>query len=1174
MAERVVRIFLASPSADTGPARQAVVATIRELQVDDEFADRLRIDLLRWDDEMRAVMCEADHNPQIDIGDQIGHPRTCDLLIGLFAHTMGGKLPEDEPFGRRPDGELWHCTEWEVSQALEGKRQGAVKSVWRFRDKRRQPDPPEDLTTDEELAYRKRSIDVRGYLEGWKKRGEPMKQGYQLFADEEDLARQLRTGLRPWLRKHFLVTSAPLAEAIPAPREDRRWLDDPLNPDQQALLDALCTEPDTMPPPDAARLALAERVLVAPVRGLRGYLLRRYACWCSTEGGRLDRRFVRLTLLVHRGPEAQGDPFQQDGDRGRFDRLSDLLERHADVQGWVLVGEPGTGKSTLLQHHELSTARAVLRALVADRDETLRQRPEICIWQRLSDYDADRDRTPGEWLAAQWQAQWQEALPPLAEVGRHVRVRWVLDGFNEIGHQDDAQYEAAASQWRRWLGDWSASQALPQPAPLLSVRTREQADLGKTVRRIDIEQWNDEQMRLYCRQRFLTAPDDPAADDPPLWLQLSRRDQAPLREMCRLPFHLAAQCTLFLALGRPARHRAELISGLVWLGLIRDLDKAHLGATGLLSRHDRRRLIEVRDRGWGRESDVLIPPCEGRLLPWLDRQAEWMHAQGLSVSVSRGQVLQALAGESGPPQAEQWLEALLRLGWWNHSGIDRRTGQPTLRFTHQLWQEFFAARHLCDRLDAPQAELPDLSPPTLPDLQEAMATLAVRAPLLGPRANHWEEAIRTVLLFDHQDAVAWLDAVRGVNLPMAGRVAAGKRPSLEADVAGRRVLKVLRDDLLTRSRDPAVDVRLRIEAGLALGELGDPRYEERVGPHGRYLWPKPEHWVSIPGGDYTIGSNDGPRFEGPETPVTLQRFEMAFAPVTNAEFRCFVEAGGYRQIEWWDDPLARQWLKEGLRNEREIQRLQAMVDEARIDFDAFASQYNWTPANRQDWREFAGKSQAEVSAQLEEWYGANGKGYTEPQEWQNPAFNAAAQPVVGVCFFEVMAYAKWLSAQAELPLGSVRPPLEAEWEVAARGGLARRRWPWVGPDPEPGRINDGTARLQRTSPVGVFPRSDTPDGLVDMAGNVWEWTISEYIEEPNRHNAKALVAPTPVGPARRVVRGGSWLHTTGRCRASYRDRFDPDNRYLSLGLRLVRRRVPHSEPCSPDHRASDATPSR
>jgi formylglycine-generating enzyme required for sulfatase activity len=118
----------------------------------------------------------------------------------------------------------------------------------------------------------------------------------------------------------------------------------------------------------------------------------------------------------------------------------------------------------------------------------------------------------------------------------------------------------------------------------------------------------------------------------------------------------------------------------------------------------------------------------------------------------------------------------------------------------------------------------------------------------------------------------------------------------------------------------------------------------------------------------------------------------------------------------------------------------------------------------------------------------------------------------------------------------------------------------VGPDPEPGRINDGAARLQRTSPVGVFPQSDTPDGLVDMAGNVWEWAISEYIEEPNRHDAKALVTPVLVGPARRVLRGGSWNHATEYCRASYRDGYSPGGRDDGLGLRLVLGPIQSLEP--------------
>jgi formylglycine-generating enzyme required for sulfatase activity len=120
-------------------------------------------------------------------------------------------------------------------------------------------------------------------------------------------------------------------------------------------------------------------------------------------------------------------------------------------------------------------------------------------------------------------------------------------------------------------------------------------------------------------------------------------------------------------------------------------------------------------------------------------------------------------------------------------------------------------------------------------------------------------------------------------------------------------------------------------------------------------------------------------------------------------------------------------------------------------------------------------------------------------------------------------------------------------------------------------MNADPAHIRRTSPVGVFVESDTPDGLVDMAGNVWEWTSSAYTE---RYDPVSPITACQDDSARRVVRGGSWFDTSGHCRASYRGGNDPDNRLNDLGLRLVRRLGPHSEPGSPDHRASDATPSR
>ena len=93
--------------------------------------------------------------------------------------------------------------------------------------------------------------------------------------------------------------------------------------------------------------------------------------------------------------------------------------------------------------------------------------------------------------------------------------------------------------------------------------------------------------------------------------------------------------------------------------------------------------------------------------------------------------------------------------------------------------------------------------------------------------------------------------VMAANLALAGRCAA--QPEVRGAAAGRRSLDELRWALVARSRDPEADLRERIACGLAVGELGDPRFERREGPHGAYLMPP---LVEIAGGVYPIGEDE------------------------------------------------------------------------------------------------------------------------------------------------------------------------------------------------------------------------------------------------------------------------------------------------------------------------------
>jgi len=159
---------------------------------------------------------------------------------------------------------------------------------------------------------------------------------------------------------------------------------------------------------------------------------------------------------------------------------------------------------------------------------------------------------------------------------------------------------------------------------------------------------------------------------------------------------------------------------------------------------------------------------------------------------------------------------------------------------------------------------------------------------------------------------------------------------------------------------------------------------------------------------------------------------------------------------------------------------------------------------------------------------------TAPGEQAWPIDN---HPRERVSWYDTVAFCRWLSSK----LGQeVRLPTEWEWQWAAQGGDGRA-YPW-GNDFDASRCNTDESGIGRTTPVDAYPSGASPFGLMDMAGNVWEWCLNEY-EEPASVGLE--------GDARRVVRGGSWLNLDSSARAVYRDRSDPYSRYLDYGFRVA-----------------------
>ena len=345
--------------------------------------------------------------------------------------------------------------------------------------------------------------------------------------------------------------------------------------------------------------------------------------------------------------------------------------------------------------------------------------------------------------------------------------------------------------------------------------------------------------------------------------------------------------------------------------------------------------------------------------------------------------------------------------------------------------------------------------------------------------------------------------------------------------------------------DAQIDLRVRVTAGEVLAEVGDPRFVRSKFGEVQAIEPA---MIPIPAGLATLGGDD-PEADDDEQPacqVAIAAFELAVYPVTNAEFACFIAAGSYADETLW--PAGGQaWLRGEGKLDPETERdLRAFYQQFSRDVEAWISQTKQTQAlddadaDTYRWWATQGSEDRYVNAYAEEILAEQ---RSEPYYWHNSRLNQSNQPVVGVNWYEAMAYAAWL---AQVTGKLYRLPTEAEWEWAAQRNL--RRYPW-GDVWEPARCNWRGSSLNRPNPVGIYPHGATADGLHELAGNVYEWTISLYRPYPYQ---PADGREAIDGEGVRVVRGGSWYIDRTNVRCAYRDRNNPWNWTDDLGFRLAR----------------------
>jgi iron(II)-dependent oxidoreductase len=257
--------------------------------------------------------------------------------------------------------------------------------------------------------------------------------------------------------------------------------------------------------------------------------------------------------------------------------------------------------------------------------------------------------------------------------------------------------------------------------------------------------------------------------------------------------------------------------------------------------------------------------------------------------------------------------------------------------------------------------------------------------------------------------------------------------------------------------------------------------------------------IEIPGGTFVMGAEDHARALDNERnahEVELPTFEIDRTPVTNRAYLEFVESGGYEKKELWD-PEGWAWI------------------------------------------------QAENVSAPKHWY------QPKPHSWWTERFGFDEPlrpdgPVVHVCWYEADAYARWAGK---------RLPTEAEWEKAASWDPETgtgRLYPWGDEPWTPDRANLDQLAF-RAADVGAYLAGASPYGVLDMIGNVWEWTASDFAPYPGfeafpyREYSEVFF-----GPDYKVLRGGSWATRPSAARNTFRNWDYPIRRQLFAGFRCAR----------------------
>ena len=732
----------------------------------------------------------------------------------------------------------------------------------------------------------------------------------------------------------------------------------------------------------------------------------------------------------------------------------------------MLLGAPGSGKSTFVSHLALCLAGANVRLRRSDEPEPggwLARLPgwshgallpiriilrDLAVFAPIGAATRGSVRLLEDFLAtALHNAGCADALAPLTAALHDSTALLLLDGLDEvIGDPVLARVaeciEDAAHSYRapllvtcRVLDYQETPQRQLVGFPTSTLAELDDAQVGQFVQ--------DWYAGLAASGRRTTTQAAERADA----LQAAIADRSDLRALANSPLLLTVMALVHDFKGRLPDSRAQLYAECVDLLLLR-WRQPNSGPDLL------------RQLGLSEFKDTDLRAMMARLGFLAHQKAERTPGERRPADLREAEVIGMLADEFAryDPQRKHALAEIVFRALAHGNGLLLKRGPDAYAFPHRTFQEFLAGQYLKSQQREYQRRCRDLAP--LPHWHEPLTLM------VGFQVLEADEIERPLLLAEQLlERGPQALVLAGELLALIGRERAERYSQEETRRIWPRAIKLLRS-LSNTGQPPQAPIDLRVRAGLALGQVCYGSVEALSRPAAPTLVPDPRlpfamlgtpyahdpnwrrclagYWCEIAPGPFWSGDDREEQLAPAE--ITLP-YQIARYPVTNADYARFLAANG---VDGYD-PAKPWWTEEGRR-------------------------YILPGGNR--------------------YFREEPEQIFYPRSWSSTRFNGALQPVVGVSWYEAAAYCRWLTAEGHaagwLPASDIiRLPTWHEWERAARY-TDTRRYPWGDEPPDPERANYDVTGIGAGAPIGCFSGGVAPCGAQDLAGNVWEWTASPW----------------------------------------------------------------------------------